>query len=80
MNIEELRQLVALVNSMLTVADPIVKTVRDAGAVLKPLLRDAAITLADIRADTVNHYTARGFTRDEAITLTSQTWRPSVKR
>lgn len=70
MNTEELRQLVAIANQLLAVSDPIVKTVRDVGALVKPLLQDAAIAFADIREDTVNHYTARGFTREEAITMT----------
>ena len=70
MNTQYLSQLLTLVDHLLPFADPIAKKTRDIGSVAKPLLRDAAIALADIRADIVNHYMNRGFTREEAITMT----------
>jgi hypothetical protein len=54
---------------LLYLVEGIAPVAQKAGALAKPLLRDAVLALADIRADAVLRYESRGFTREHAIQL-----------
>ena len=61
------------------IVEGVVKALEGYGPDLKSLMKSACVGSIDIKADCVLHLESRGFSREEAIIMTSDQWSTMVK-